>query len=221
MTGNNTSQRAAVRGGLYLVVDPANGWEQVAPVLAQAIAGGIDLIQVWDHWLPGQSPIPFIEQLCAMAHASGIPVFVNENWPLLKDTAADGIHFDRPPASLAAIRQSVGRSFLCGITCNNDLGGVQWAVDNGLDYVSFCSLFPSATAQSCELVRPETIETTRRLTTMPVFMAGGITLDNIQQLSLEANDGIAIVSGIMKAGDPEQRARQYKKAIQDLKQRTI
>lgn len=215
------SNKKTIKGGLYLVVDPAQGWERVAPVVQKAIAGGTDLIQVWDHWLPGQSPAIFIQALCRLAHAAGLPVLLNGNWSLLRETPADGIHLDNIPADINAIRQQIGRPFCCGITCGNDLATVQWAIDHQLDYISFCSLFPSATAQSCELVTMETVRAARQMTGMPVFLAGGITLDNIHHLSLAAQDGIAVISGIMHAADPEQKTKQYKEAIQQLKQPTI
>lgn len=213
--------KPVIRGGLYLVIDPAKGLEKVLPAVQQAIAGGVDVIQVWGHWQPGQQQITLIEAVCQAAHPHHIPVLINEDWSLMCDTLLDGIHFDEIPENLPYIKQEVGRPFLCGITCGNDLQKVQWAVDNGMDYVSFCSMFPSGTANSCELVRLETVQAARAMTRMPIFVAGGITPDNMSSLAAAGMDGVAVISGIMNAGDPQQKTRYYKQAFHRLQQKTV
>ncbi|NII24588.1 thiamine phosphate synthase [Pseudoflavitalea sp. X16] len=210
----------AIRGGLYLVIDPAKGWEKVLPAVQQAIAGGIDIIQVWNHWHPEQQKTAFIEKICRAAHPYHIPVLMNEDWQLMNDTSLDGVHFDEIPASIDAIRQQVQRPFWGGITCGNDLQKVQWAVDNRLDYISFCSMFPSATANSCELVKIETVQAARALTNMPIFLAGGITPDNLSLFEGTGMNGVAVISGIMNAEDPQQKTHSYKQALHHIQQKT-
>lgn len=210
-----------IKGGLYLVIDPVKGLEVVLPVVEQALAGGIDLIQVWNHWSLGQSKVAFIEGICKAAHLYNVPVLINEDWQLMNHTPLDGIHFDEIPAGIEHIRQEVQRPFLCGITCGNDLQKVQWAMDSGMDYLSFCSMFPSGTANSCELVKLETVQAARKMTRMPIFLAGGITPDNINGLSSTGFDGVAVISGIMQARDPLQKTNDYKQALRQLKEKKI
>lgn len=210
-----------IQGGLYLIIDPVKGLEMILPAVVQAIAGGIDVIQIWDHWQPGQQKAAFIEAICEAAHPYDIPVLINEDWQLMHHTPLDGVHFDEIPVNIIYIRQQVQRPFLCGITCGNELQKVQWAVDNRMDYISFCSLFPSGTANSCELVKPETVQAARRMTRMPIFVAGGITPENMHSLSGAGMDGVAIISGIMNAQDPQQKTQHYKQALHHLKQQIL
>lgn len=207
-----------ITGGLYLVIDPAKGEDYLIPVLQQAIVGGVDVLQIWDHWLPGQDKRSLVMKICAMAHAQGIPVLINEDWTLLQGTSADGVHFDELPDDLTAITKAVGRSFLVGITCGNDLAKVSWAEANHIDYISFCSMFPSASAGACELVTVATVKAARQLTTLPIFLAGGITLQNLAELAATPMNGIAVIGGIMNAVDPVAAAANYKQSLQQLKQ---
>lgn len=206
-----------ITGGIYLVVDPSKGDGAIFPVLRRAIAGGVDVVQIWDHWLPGQAKEPLIEEICAEAHAHGIPVLINEDWRLLLNTPLDGVHFDNEP-NIAAIREQVARPLIAGITCGNELARVNWAIRNQMDYISFCSMFPSGSALTCELVSVETVQRARELTDIPVFLAGGITPENIRSLAATHMDGIAVIGGIMKAADPEQSTLNYKQALLELKQ---
>lgn len=206
-----------ITGGIYLVVDPSKGVEIILPILRQAIAGGVNVVQIWDHWLPEQAKEPLIEEICGQAHAHGIPVLINEDWRLLLHTSLDGVHFDNEP-DMAVIRKQVARPFIAGITCGNEPARVNWAIDQHMDYISFCSMFPSGSAATCELVSVETVQRARQLTGMPIFLAGGITPENISSLAVTQLDGIAVIGGIMKSADPQQSASNYKQALQELKQ---
>ena len=209
-----------IKGGLYLVIDPAKGLETLMPAILQAIAGGVDIIQVWSRWQPGQHKKTIIESICQLVHPHKIPVLINEEWQLMKDTPLDGVHFDEIPADMENIRKLIHRPILCGITCGNDIEKIQWAIDNGLDYISFCSMYPSVSANSCELVKIETVQAARKMTGIPIFLAGGITPENISHFSETGMDGVAVISGIMNAQDPQQKALHYKQALHHIKQKT-
>jgi thiamine-phosphate pyrophosphorylase len=136
-------------------------------------------------------------------------------------TGVDGVHFDAVPADLDQIRKKTGKPFLCGLTCGNDLSRVQWAEENCLSYISFCSLFPSPSAGVCEIVRKETVRQARQLTAMPIFLAGGITLENIDELHDTGMNGIALISAIMKADDPQTAAKAFKNKLNKSYHETI
>jgi thiamine-phosphate pyrophosphorylase len=201
-----------IKGGIYLVVDPAAGIEHVLPIVKQAIDGGADVLQIWNNWTTNQDKHAFLNAISKTAHAKDVPVLINEEWKLLKETPLDGVHFDNIPRNLNMIRQVIARPFKCGLTCGNDLSCIQWAVENQFDYISFCSMFPSPSAGVCEIVKKETVIQARQLTSMPIFLAGGITLDNLHELTSTGMNGVALISAIMNADDPQ-------KATKALKQR--
>jgi thiamine-phosphate pyrophosphorylase len=202
-----------IKGGLYLVVDPKPGISFVLPKINAALKGGIDIIQLWNNWEKDQSQTKFIKQVCNLAHQFDVPVIINENWALLKTLPLDGIHFDNVPKNWNEIKTQIDRPFLTGLTCGNDQKPIEWAPQNNLDYISFCSMFPSSTANSCELIKSETVCNTRRITSIPIFVAGGITRETIPKLYSLGINGIAVASAIMKAEDPEVAAKKFKELI--------
>ena len=210
-----------IKGGLYLVIDPGMPLNELLPKLHQAIEGGVDVLQVWNRWRSNQHKKETVDAICALAHTCQLPVIINEEWELLKTTNLDGVHFNVIPANLDHIRQSVDRPFIYGITCANDLSRVHWAKDNGADYISFCSLFPSASAGSCEIVSRQTVQEARRITTLPIFLAGGISFENLCELSDTGMDGVALISAIMKADDPQIAAQAFKNKLKTMHHETI
>jgi thiamine-phosphate pyrophosphorylase len=199
--------------GLYLVVDPAAGLSCLLPKIKQALDGGVDIIQLWNHWPDIRAQIKMIHTICALAHSYHVPVIMNVHWERLLDTPLQGIHFDSIPTDWTTIKNTIGHAFITGLTCGNDFKTAVWAMENNIDYISFCSMFPSSTANSCELVNPEVIKRARQISDIPIFVSGGITPHNITSLQTLHINGIAVVSGILKANDPQEAAQNFKQSL--------
>lgn len=204
-----------ITGGIYLVLDPAMEKKLLMSKLAAALSAGIQVVQIWNNWPANTDKLSWIENIAGLCHFYKVPLFINEDWELLKQSSyLDGVHFDNKPADYRAIKQTVGKPFLAGITCSGDLDAVIWADKNQLDYVSFCSMFPSSSAGSCTIVMPTTVKQARAITSIPIFVSGGITPENILLLKQEVKfDGVAVISGILSADCPEQRVKQYQDAL--------
>lgn len=207
-----------IEGGIYLVVDPSMNEQILLEKIAEAIQGGVDVIQIWNHWNEDVDKHKLVDAICSLAHKQNIPVLINEDWTLLKDTMLDGVHFDTIPNDINCIREEICRTIYCGITCGNDLATVEWANEHKLDYISFCSMFPSPSAGVCEIVSIDVVKKAKDITTMPIFLAGGISLDNIKELKDTQANGIAVISAIMKADDTAQKTKQFKQQLTLLNQ---
>jgi len=205
-----------INNGVYLVINPADNEELLFNKLKEIVELEIAAVQIWDNFPVSVNKLAFIKKVCAVCHQKNIPVLTNNHWQLLNESPADGVHFDEIPHNLAGIRKTLDRKCLMGITVNNDLSVVDWANENGFDYISFCSIFPSATSNSCELVKFETIEKARAITAMPIFLAGGIRPENMHRLSQLNFNGVAVVSGIMSADDPVTTTNKYLNELKRL-----
>ena len=82
-------------------------------------------------------------------------------------------------------------------------------------------MFPSASAGACEIVHKETVIKARQLISLPIFVAGGLTLENMNELKHAGINGIALISGIMKAENAEITAKQFKEKLESIKNETI
>ncbi len=202
--------------GVYLVVDPAVDRPILLEKTRRALEGGVGILQIWNHWpeeVGEEGKVQLVKDILEVADAYDVPVLINEEWELLKSTELAGVHFDEIPAGFGRIRSEAGRDFIAGITCSNDLETVKWADENELDYISFCAMFPSPSVDSCEIVRPETVQKARELTDIPLFLSGGITPDSIGELRVLDFNGVAVISGILNSEEPRQKAEEYVKAV--------
>lgn len=204
--------------GIYLVVDPSMDHNKLLDKVEQALEGETSIVQIWNHWPDDMSDYDkeqLITYLTEVAARYDVPVLINDEWEFLKSTPLDGVHFDAVPENINQIKEEIGRDFIAGITCSNDLEVVKWAENNSFDYISFCAMFPSPSVGSCEIVEPETVRKAREITSMPLFLSGGITPDKIGDLEDLEFDGVAVISGIMKDKNPREKTSDYKQALKD------
>jgi thiamine-phosphate pyrophosphorylase len=202
-----------IGAGVYLVIDPSLGVTVLTHKLKIILQEEIVAVQLWDNFTPQQNPLDLVRSITNLCHEKNVPVLINNQWEWLTSTEADGVHFDWVPNNFEHIKNTINRSFISGLTCNNDLSLVRWADKNHLDYVSFCSIFPSATSNSCELVKFETIQEAKKITSMPLFLAGGIKPGNMPELVELPFDGIAVISGIMSSEKPDEAVKAYLKQL--------
>src|SRR5690606_23716547 len=204
-----------ISGGIYLVINPSMMQVELLNRLKEALQAGVAIVQIWDNWEHNVNKQDIIMELCNLCHRLNVPVLINNTWELLNSFPLDVVHFDAVPDDYDQIIQHINQDHLVGITCNNDLTLVDWADKNHLDYISFCSIFPSLTSTSCELVSFDKIQEARRMTSLPLFLAGGIQLTNMSLLNELDYDGVAIISGIMSSENPAQVTKQYLETLRN------
>ncbi len=205
--------RDRINKGIYLVIDPSMEEEILLERIEQALEEKLTALQIWDNFKAEEKINQLVEKICELCHLKDVPVFINNRWHLLTETSLDGVHFDEIPEDITKIRREIGKQFLSGLTCNNDISWVYWAEKNRFDYISFCSIFPSSTSNSCELVDFETIKKAKERSSLPIFLAGGISPGNIKKLKDLDFEGVAVVSGIMNTDNPQEAIQNYSKKL--------
>lgn len=202
--------------GLYLVIDPSMDHDKLLCKVKQALKGGTDILQIWNNWPPGtgqKDKEKLIQAVIKIANLYAVPVLINNDWQLLATTSLHGVHFDKIPVNFKQVKSSIKRKFIAGATCTNDLEVVDRAEKCGMDYISFCAMYPSPSVDSCEIVDPETVKAAREQTSMPIFLSGGITPQNLSGFEDLDFNGVAVISGILSSKSPRQNASAYKQVL--------
>lgn len=202
-----------IGSGIYLVIDPSMDELTLLHKLTLCIKEKLVAVQIWDNFKNEIGIAELIHKICKLCHSRNIPVLINNRWDVIPNSLLDGVHFDSIPENYAIIKETLNKPFISGLTCNNDLTLVSWASENELDYISFCSIFPSSTANSCELVRFTTIQKVAEHYALPIFLAGGIKPENMKQLEELNYTGIAVISGIMSSDQPDESIKKYQEQL--------
>lgn len=209
---NNKKQKS-----IYLVLNPQMQEDLLIERLNLIIDKGISYIQIWDNFMKGQDIGKMITEIHSISSAHQVPLLINNHWKYLRDFPLDGVHFDSLPANLTEIKQNINKDFIIGVTCGNDLSVIELAAEQNVDYISFCSLFPSLSARNCEIVELKNIEKARQIFKKSIFLSGGIIPENICKLADLDYDGIALISGLMSVETPQTIIEEYKKRLNKIK----
>lgn len=209
---NNKKQKS-----IYLVLNPQMQEDLLIERLNLIIDKGISHIQIWDNFMKGQDIGKMITEIHAISSAHQVPLLINNHWKYLRDFPLDGVHFDSLPENLTEIKQNINKDFIIGVTCGNDLSVIEQATEQNVDYISFCSLFPSLSARNCEIVELKNIEKARQIFKKSIFLSGGIIPENICKLADLDYDGIALISGLMGVETPQTIIEEYKKRLNKIK----
>lgn len=199
--------------GLYLVLDPGIPADELMAKTEQALAGGVDLLQIWGKWADKEQATSLGRRIIELSRKRGVPVIVNNDIDLAKEIGADGVHLDSFDIQPRDAKARLKENSIVGITCGNDLKRVRWAELTGADYISFCSIYPSSSVDQCEIVSLETVRQAKKIVKIPVFASGGLNKDNVNEVLKAGVDGIAVISAILRDPDPREASMFFKKLM--------
>lgn len=204
--------------GLYLVVDPTMPHQKLLNIVEKALKGGVDILQFWGTAEQNKvKTLGLAKSLLILSNDYDVPLVINNDLQLAKEVEAHGVHMDGYDIAPSDVRKALGEQSLVGYTVGNNLERVKWAETAGANYVSFCAVFPTTSVTQCEIIPLSSIRLTKSITHIPVFASGGINLDNAHLVLETGVDGIAVISSILKAPDPEQAAKSFKAIIRKYK----
>jgi thiamine-phosphate pyrophosphorylase len=187
--------------GLYVILDAERaGRRSLQDTLTQAAAGGARIFQYRNKRASMMEAYREARPLRACAAEAGALFIVNDRCDLALAVEADGVHLGQEDLPLADARRIMGPR-LIGISTHRP-EQVRKASADGADYVAFGPIFRTASKSDHEpVVGIEGLREARRLTTLPLFAIGGITVKDASELRDAGADGVAVISAILQATD--------------------
>ena len=194
--------------GLYAVTPELADSELLLRMVAQALEGGIAMLQYRNK---DRQNLQEARALAALCRRAGTPFIVNDNPELALESGADGVHLGRDDSNAASARLKLTGKLL-GVSCYNSLAAARAAVAGGADYVAFGSVFASPTKPAA-VRAPLSLFADARALGVPLVAIGGITLENAPPLLKAGADALAVISDLFDAPDIAGRARAYGKVF--------
>lgn len=204
---NSTKPSSAL--SLYLVTDTAmcSTYGLIDTVCA-AIKGGVTMVQLRDK---NSDDDALYQTACALkeAIAGRVPLVLNDRVHLAKKAQLDGVHLGQGDMSIPEARAMLGPDVWLGLSINTleELKKAQTQYIAQLDYVGVGPVF--ATKTKLNHATPIGIEGLRKLVAnshLPTVAIGGIGQTNAAEVYSTGCDGIAIVSAICAAQNPQAAA---------------
>ena len=192
---------------LYAVTDRSwlNG-ETLYAQVEKALKGGVTFVQLREKALDEQAFLEEakeIQKLCAQYH---VPFVINDNVEIAAQIGADGVHVGQSDMEAGDVREKLGPDRIIGVSAQTVEQAVR-AQERGADYLGVGAVFPTGSKADAVEVSHETVRAITEAVDIPVIAIGGITKDNVSELSGTGICGIAVISAIFAQEDIEGAAR--------------
>ena len=205
---------------LYVILDRAAArGRDLLTILDATLAGGCRLVQLREKEWPSGRLLPMAERLRDRCRAAGATFVVNDRLDLALALGADGVHLGQDDLPPAAARPLLRPGMILGLSTHSP-EQARAAQAAGADYVAVGSMFPTGTKPDFQLVGPEIIGKLRGEISVPLIGIGGITHDNVAQVIHAGADGVAVISAVCAAPDPEAATRRFLGAIESARNLT-
>ena len=204
---------------LYLVTDRglARG-RSTLEIVSAAVHGGATVVQLREK---DCSTRDFIEQALAIKEFlkdCGVPLIINDRVDVAQAVKAGGVHLGQTDMPLGLAKKILGDSMIVGISAES----LQDAIDaekGGADYLGVSPIY--ATPTKTDTAPPlglEGLREIRKAVRLPLIGIGGLNRDNAAIVIRNGADGVAVVSAIVAADDPQTATDELKQIIIEAQQ---
>ncbi len=212
-------REALAAARLYFVCEAQPEGQDPSRLLAAAIAGGVDVIQMREK-APrcAKELISFSEPFARAAREHGALFFLNDEPGLVEQCGADGVHVGQDDEPVASARAVAGPAALVGLSTHSpeqfdaalSAGGTSRP-----DQISAGPVWETPTKAGRPAAGIELIEHAARCAPDDAawFAIGGIDTSNIAEVTAAGARRAVVVRAIRDADDPEAAARQLRAAL--------
>lgn len=198
---------------LYAVTD--NRWlngSSLAEAVEKALAGGVTCVQLREKHLPFDEFLRTAKEINTLCQTYHVPFIVDDNLDIALACNADGLHIGQNDMPAAEARKLLGPDKILGVSAQTVEQAVA-ACRDGADYLGVGAAFPTGTKTDAVEVPLDTLKSITAAVDIPVVAIGGISADNIPQLSGTGIAGAAVVSAIFAQEDIKKAAANLRQLI--------
>ncbi|MDD7220663.1 MAG: thiamine phosphate synthase [Clostridia bacterium] len=199
---------------LYAVTDRSwLGGRTLKEVVKESLDGGVTFVQLREKHLDQEHFLQEAKELKQLCHEYHVPFVINDNVDIALEMDADGVHVGQSDMEAGDVRAKLGPDKIIGVSAQTVEQAVL-AQKRGADYLGVGAVFHTSSKDDADDVSHETLKAICDAVTIPVIAIGGITQQNVQELSGSGICGVAVISAIYAQ-------KNIKKASEDLKKAVI
>jgi thiamine-phosphate pyrophosphorylase len=199
---------------VYLVTDrDLSRGRSTLEILQGAVRGGITCVQLREKNCLIRDFIEQADSIKAYLRAHDIPLIINDRLDVAQAVGADGVHLGQSDMPLNVAREILKDSMIIGISAES-LGDAIEAEKGGADYIGVSPIYTTPTkTDTAPPLGLEGLREIRNAVRIPLVGIGGLTKDNAGEVIKHGADGVAVVSAIVSADDPELATKELLKTV--------
>ena len=187
---------------LYAVTDRAWAADEDALMdqIAAAIDGGAGIVQLREKHLDHDAFLKEAKRFVALCREKGAVSIINDDVDIALAADADGVHVGQEDLAAGRAREVLGPDKIVGVSAHNVTEALA-AQAAGADYLGVGAAFVTGTKTDAKPITRETIRAVTAAVEIPAVAIGGITRENLPQLSGCGLAGVAVVSALFAQPD--------------------
>ncbi len=193
---------------LYLVTDrPLAGGRDLERIVTEAVKGGVTMVQLREKDIDTREFIELGKRLKTALQPYEVPLIINDRVDVALAVDADGVHIGQADMPYTIARKLLGPDKIIGLSIET-FEELEEANALDLDYVAASPVY--ATPTKTDTARPWGMDGLREFikrSAHPVVGIGGMNEKTASEVYKTGIDGIAVVSAIICAENPEQAAK--------------
>ena len=175
----------------------------------EALKGGATFIQLREKELDEEHFLEEAKEIKELCRRYQVPFVINDNVEIALAVDADGVHVGQSDMEAGDVRAKLGPDKMIGVSAQTVEQAVM-AEQNGADYLGVGAVFPTGSKADALEVSHDTLKAICKAVKIPVIAIGGISKENILELSGSGVCGIAVISAIFAKDDIEEAARELR-----------
>ena len=194
---------------LYAVTDRAWAADEDALMdqVAAAIDGGAGIVQLREKHLDHDAFLKEAKRFVALCREKGAVSIINDAVDIALAADADGVHVGQEDLAAGRAREVLGPDKIVGVSAHN-VDEALAAQAAGADYLGVGAAFVTGTKTDAKPITRDTIRAVTAAVEIPAVAIGGITRENLPQLSGCGLAGVAVVSALFAQPDVKAAARE-------------
>ena len=178
-----------------------------------AIRGGADSVQFRQKHGGVQNILVEARRVAQVCQDASIPLIINDRIDVTQATKARGVHLGQRDFPIEDARAVLRPDALIGATATKTEQVVR-AYEQGADYIGFGPVYPTTSKRNPKSVKgPEGVQAASEAVPIPVIAIGGITHDRVRPTLEAGAHGVAVLSAVCTAKNPERATARFRAAI--------
>ena len=201
---------------LYAVTDRhwLNG-ESLYSQVEKALKGGATFIQLREKNLGEEEFLAEAKEIARLCKSYHVPFVINDNVDIALEIDADGVHVGQSDMEAGDVRAKLGADKIIGVSAQTVEQAVL-AQERGADYLGVGAVFHTDSKADAADISHETLKAITEAVDIPVIAIGGISKENVSELSGTGICGIAVISAIFAEKDIKNATKKLKKLTEEM-----
>ena len=201
---------------LYAVTDRhwLNG-RTLYEVVKESLDGGVTFLQLREKTLDEAHFLEEAKELQKLCKEYKVPFIINDNVDIAVAMNADGVHVGQSDMEAGDVRAKLGPDKIIGVSAQT-VEQALLAQERGADYLGVGAVFHTDSKADAADISHETLKAITEAVDIPVIAIGGISKENVSELSGTGICGIAVISAIFAEKDIKNATKKLKKLTEEM-----